>query len=90
MVKPTGILSAVGSIVYDSRGKRKFSLDFNSASEGGLLVYGESGTGITTLLKSPCLSLVQRYTPEEVKYILWIWAARRYVCLPDCCTAGAY
>ena len=63
-------LSAIGGIVDDPRGQRKFALEFDFANEGGLLVYGASGTGKTTLLKTLCLSLAYRYTPSEVNIYL--------------------
>ncbi|MCL2146447.1 MAG: type VII secretion protein EssC [Synergistaceae bacterium] len=85
--KPSGILSAVAGIVDDPRGQRKFPLVFDFASDGGLLIYGASGTGKTTLLKSMSLSLAQRYTPEEVNiYIMDMGGAalRMFTGLPHC------
>ena len=68
---PQTILSAVVGIVDDPRGQRKFPLEFDFAANGGLLIYGASGTGKTTLIKSICLALASRYSPAEVNiYIL--------------------
>ena len=64
------IFSATTGVVDDPRGQRKFALDFDFANDGGLIVYGSSGSGKTTLLKTICLSLAERYTPDEVNIYL--------------------
>ncbi|GHU50699.1 type VII secretion protein EssC [Clostridia bacterium] len=81
------LLSAVAGVVDDPRGQRQIPLEFDFANEGGLLVYGASGTGKTTLLKTLCLSLAYRYTPDEVNiYILDMGGAslKMFSELPHC------
>ncbi|MCL2048456.1 MAG: type VII secretion protein EssC [Defluviitaleaceae bacterium] len=87
LAEATGILTAVVGIVDDPRSQRKFALELDFATEGGLLVYGAAGTGKTTLLKSICLSLAQRYTPDQVNiYIMDMGGAalRLFAGLPHC------
>ncbi|MDR0570235.1 MAG: type VII secretion protein EssC [Clostridiales Family XIII bacterium] len=69
--RPDGVtLSATTGIVDDPRGQRKFALELDFAKDGGLLVYGASASGKTTLVKTMCLSLASRYTPDEVNIYL--------------------
>jgi len=60
------VLSAMAGVADDPRGQRKIPLEFDFANDGGLIIYGASGSGKTTLLKTICLSLAERYTPDEV------------------------
>ena len=68
--RPDTALSAMAGVVDDPRGQRKFPLELDFANDGGLIVYGASGSGKTSLLKTICLSLAERYTPDEVNIYL--------------------
>jgi DNA segregation ATPase FtsK/SpoIIIE, S-DNA-T family len=63
------LLAPIG-LTDDPRGQRQEPLYIDFASDGNLFVYGAPGTGKTTLLKTLCLSLASRYTPEEVHMYL--------------------
>jgi S-DNA-T family DNA segregation ATPase FtsK/SpoIIIE len=81
------LLSAVGGVIDDPRGQRKLPLEFDFASDGGLLIYGAAGSGKTTLLKTLCLSFAHRYEPDEVNiYIIDMGggALRSFSDLPHC------
>ncbi|MCL2633121.1 MAG: type VII secretion protein EssC [Oscillospiraceae bacterium] len=85
--KNKAVLSAAVGIVDDPRGQRRFNLEFDFASDGGLLVYGASGTGKTTLLKTICLALARSYSPDEVNiYIMDMGGAalKMFNGLPHC------
>lgn len=86
-VKTSSVLSAIGGIVDDPRKQCKFALEFDFSNDGGLLVYGASGAGKTTLLKTLCLSMAERYSPDEVHiYILDMGgtAMKVFNTLPHC------
>ncbi|MDR1687858.1 MAG: type VII secretion protein EssC [Clostridiales bacterium] len=70
--KPQGtFLSALAGKVDDPRGQRKFPLELDFFNDGNLLVYGMPGSGKSCLLRTICLSLSMRYTPDEINiYIL--------------------
>lgn len=64
---PSGdLLSVPIGLLDDPRGQRQEPLRIDFAQEGNLFVYGAPGTGKTYLLKTLCLSLAHKYSPEEV------------------------
>lgn len=67
----SSMLSAMVGLVDDPRGQRQFPYELDFFNDGNLLVYGMSGSGKTFLLRTICLALAKRYSPEEVNiYIL--------------------
>lgn len=60
------LLSVPIGLLDDPRGQRQEALHIDFAQDGNLFVYGAPGTGKTYLLKTLCLSLAHKYSPEDV------------------------
>lgn len=59
------LLSVPVGLLDDPRGQRQELLEIDFAQEGNLFVYGSPGTGKTVFLRTLCLSLAHRYSPED-------------------------
>ncbi|MCI3920625.1 type VII secretion protein EssC [Paenibacillus sp. TRM 82003] len=81
------LLTARIGIADDPRGQRQEAVAIDLASEGNLFVYGASGTGKTTLLKTLIMSIAMRYTPDEANLYLLDFGGtslRAFEALPHC------
>lgn len=83
---PDGILAGIGRI-DDPAYQQQYPFELNLVSMRSMLVVGEGGCGKTNLIQTMLLSLIRRYTPEEVNFYILDYSSKlltRFKNVPHC------
>ena len=71
-----GAIGFTAGILDDPANQKQYILHFDLVHCGHFLVMGESGGGKTTFIQSMLLSLVRRYTPQQVNFYILDYSSR--------------